>query len=99
MKKRFEKAVLESSEIRVLFVLLVVLGLRVWRIIPTLRPQHLLVPASLLQMIVFVIAALNPHKFIPIASIGFFVVVGFALIPSTFQRPRTTAHRIKNAEQ
>jgi len=90
MKKQFEKAVHASSEVRALFVLLVIMALRVWRFIPTLRPQHLLVPASLLQMIVFVIAALNPHKFISIASIGFFIVVGFALIPSTFQRPKST---------
>lgn len=90
MKERFKKAVLETTELRALLILGLLLCLRAWRAIPKLRPTQLLLPATLLQMIVFVIAALNKENFLIILAIGNFIIVGLAMLPSTFIRPKAS---------
>jgi hypothetical protein len=87
VKSRLYKALEETSELRVFFVLLVILALRAWRIIPTLRPQQIIIPATLLQIFILVIAACFSQHFISTVAIGNFIVVGIALLPMTFPRP------------
>lgn len=94
MKKQYEKAVLDASQSRVLFVLLIVLTLRAWRAIPTLRPIQLLLPATVSQISVFVIALMNMDKFIYVVVIGNLIILGIAIFPSIFQ-PKLKAHWVK----
>lgn len=91
MKNRLLDAVKNSTEIRALIVLIVLLILRAWRAIPHLRPTQLLVPASLMQMLVFITAAINEENFILNLAIGNFIVVGLALLPMTFAKPNKSA--------
>lgn len=98
MKNRFHSAIIDASETRAMFVLMVVIFLRAKRIIPTLRPHHLLIPATTLQIIVFVFAALHPEHFIPTLAIGNFIIVGIAILPSTFQHPKPSVHWVKTQQ-
>ena len=86
MKSRFYKSLEQASEFRTLFVLLVVLALRARRIIPTLRPHHLLIPAVITQIIIFSLAALHPDTLFITATIGNLIIVGIAIYPSTTKR-------------
>jgi hypothetical protein len=62
--------------------------------ISLLRPQQIIIPATLLQIVVLILAALHPHNFIFIVSIGSFIVVALALLPMTLPRP-LKAHWIR----
>lgn len=95
MEKRFYRAVEEASELRALFVLLVVYALKIYRIIPTLRPTQLLIPATISQIIIFMIAALRIENFISTIAIGNLIIVAIAIFPSTFQQPALKAHWVK----
>jgi hypothetical protein len=86
MKKQFEKAVIESTEIRALFVLGVVLVLRAWRALPHLRPHQLLFPITFMQIIVFVISALDPTQFLQTFAVGNLVIVAIGVFPMTLQK-------------
>lgn len=86
MKKQFRDAVERSTELRAIFVLGVVLVLRAWRALPHLRPQQLLFPITFMQLIVFIIAALEPTRFFYVFAIGNFVVVGIGIFPMTLQK-------------
>lgn len=55
--------------------------------ISLLTPLKMLIPITLLQIIVFITAALNQDKFIYIVGIGNFIVVGIAMIPLALYRP------------
>lgn len=97
MKKRFQKSLEHASEARALFVLLVVLALRARRVIPTLRPMQLLIPATLMQIAVLMIAAFFPHNFILIFAVGNFIVVGIVLFPFLALQPKPSAHWVKKS--
>lgn len=94
MNRRLYDAVEQASEVHALFVLMVVLILRAWRTIPTLRPVQLLFPLSIAQITLFVITALDPQKFLYLFSAGSFVIAWFALLPLYFPRP-LKAHWVK----
>lgn len=96
MKKRFRDAVEQSTEIHALFVLGVVLFLRAWRAIPTLRPHQILIPATISQITVFIISVFNIEQFIIINAIGNMLIVGIALFPSTFQKQKSAIHWVKS---
>lgn len=81
MKRRFDKSLEQATEVRALFVLLVVMYLRARRAIPTLRPIQLLIPATMMQIAVLIFAAFFPNNFIVIFAVGNFIVVGIVLLP------------------
>lgn len=95
MKSRFNRSLESASEARALLILLLVYALHARRIIPTLRPNHLIVPATFMQIIVLMIAAFNIDRFIYIFAIGNFVVVGIVLLPFLMLPPKPTAHWVK----
>lgn len=84
MNRRLYDAVEQASETRAFIVLLVVLILRARNAIPSLRPAQMLVPLTLLQILVFILAASYPPKSLYIFAIGNFIVVWFAMLPSIF---------------
>lgn len=86
MKKQYEQAVKDTTEARALLLLIYVLYLRARRAIPSLRPIHLLFPATISQLTVFFIALANIEKFLYIFAIGNLLVVSIVLFPSTIQR-------------
>lgn len=90
MRRRFRETVERSTELRALFVLGVVLILRAWRSIPYLRPTQLLVPATLMQIVIFVTAAIKEKDFLLNLAIGNLIVVGLALMPMTLAKPKPT---------
>ena len=92
MKRRFNKALELSSELRAFLVLLVVIAMRARRAIPTLRPIQLLIPATLMQITVLMIAAFFPYNFIVIFAVGNFIVVGIVLIPFLMLQPKSNIH-------
>ena len=92
MKRRFNKALELSTELRAFLVLLVVIVMRARRAIPTLRPTQLLIPATLMQITVLMIAAFFPHNFIVIFAVGNFIVVGIVLIPVLTLQPKSNIH-------
>lgn len=63
-----------------------------------LRPVQLLIPATLLQISAFILAAYHPKNFISIAALGNLIVVALALLPMTFPRP-IKAHWVKAYDQ
>jgi hypothetical protein len=96
-KKHLRELILNASEAQVQLVLFILLVRRAWRAIPHLRPQHLIIPATLLQIIVFIIAACFSQHFISTVAIGNIIVVGIALLPMTFPQP-LKAHWVKACE-
>lgn len=54
----------------------------------SMRPIHALLPATLLQVIVFVIALINYDYFTPIFAAGNLSIVGLALIPIHVRKPK-----------
>lgn len=52
-----------------------------------LQPAQILIPTSIMQIAVFILSAYHAQNFILTASIGNLIVVGLALLPSTFPRP------------
>lgn len=98
MKQRFEKAVIESSELRALVVLGVLFCLRVWRAIPNLRPYHLAIPATLASIFTLVIAASSPLKFFVVFLTGLFIVLAIFMFPMLRQPSKPSAHWIRPNE-
>lgn len=98
MKQRFDKAVIEASEIRVLLALGVLLFLRAWRAVPKLRPAHLAVPATLAIIFTLVIAASSPLKFFIIFFTGLFITLAVFMFPMLRQSPKPSAHWIRPNE-
>ncbi len=94
MKKQYEQAVKNTTEARAFLLLLYVLCLRAWRTIPTLRPIHLLFPATLSQLAVFIIAIINIEDFIYIVAIGNLLILSIVLFPTTVPRA-SKAHWVK----
>jgi hypothetical protein len=94
-KKYLRELILNASETQVRLALFVLSMRRAWRIIPTLQPKQIALPASLLQMCAFIIAAQYPQNFITIAAIGNFIVVGIAILPGTIFRS-TNAHWVRS---
>lgn len=95
MKKHLLEALKNSSDARAYLVYGVLLVLRAWRSIPHLRPTQLLVPATLLQMAVFIAAAIKEENFFINLAIGNFIVVGLALIPMTFTKSKSIVDQVK----
>jgi hypothetical protein len=89
MNRRLQETVSKTTETRAVFVLLVVLVLRAWRTIPSLRPIDLVFPATLAQILIFIVASLWPQQFIFILAIGNFIIVLFAMFPVMFQQRQT----------
>lgn len=98
MKKQFENAVIASSEFRALLTLGVLLFLRVWRLIPSLRPIHLAIPSTLALISTLIIAAYTPLKFLLIFSTGLFIVLAIVMFPMLRQPPKPTAHWVRADE-
>lgn len=98
MKERFKKAVTETTEFRALFILGLVLFLRAWRAIPSLKPVQLLIPATVVQVIILTASALFSNHFITVFAIGNFIVVGIFLFPILRQPPKPKAHWLKPIE-
>ncbi len=96
MKSRFNRSLEQATEVRALFVLLVIMFLRARRIIPTLRPIQLLIPATMMQIAVLMIAAFFPHNFIVIFAVGNLLVVGIVLVPFLLLQPKPTVHWVKS---
>ena len=96
MRKRFKEQVEQASELRALFVLIVIYALRARRIIPTLRPHQLLIPATILQIIIFIVAITTTENFILTIAVGNLIVVALAIYPSTFQQPKQPVHWVKH---
>lgn len=96
MKKRLLKAIENTSELRALFVLCVLLALRAWRVIPNLRPNQLAIPAALSLIITLIIAASSPGRFIVIFPTGLFIVMAIFMFPMLQKPPRPTAHWLKD---
>lgn len=88
MNRKLRNAIFKASNLRTIIVLAVVVLLRAWRIIPTLKPIQLVIPITLLQIIVFVVAAFHVNNFIMIVGIGNIAIVGLAMFPSTFQKTK-----------
>lgn len=97
MKRQFNKSLESASEARALLVLLLVYAIHAKRIIPTLRPHQLILPATFMQIIVLTVAALNTDHFLFIFAIGNLTVVAIALLPFLMIPPKPTAHWVKNA--
>lgn len=62
-----------------------------------LRPRHIILPATLAQVLAFIIAAHTCH-FIIFASIGNMIIVGISIIPMTLPQP-LKAHWVKAHDQ
>ena len=60
----------------------------------SIRPIHLLLPATLLQILVFLAAIVNVEHFASIFAAGNLSIVGLALLPSTLQKPKPLVHWI-----
>lgn len=60
----------------------------------SVRPIHMLLPATFLQILVFVCAIMNVEYFATIFAAGNLSIVGLALLPSTLQRPKPAFHSI-----
>lgn len=95
MKQQFKKAVIETTELRALFILGLVLCLRAWHAIPSLRPTQLIIPATIAQVILLTASVLFSKNFIAINAIGNFIIVGIFLFPILRQPPKPTAHWLK----
>ena len=59
-----------------------------------LHPRQILIPATLLQILIFILAAYSSQHFISTLAIGNLIVVGIALLPMTLPRA-FKAHWIK----
>lgn len=64
--------------------------------IRSLTPVKMLIPITLLQIVIFITAALNQDNFIYIIAIGNFVVVGIAMIPLALHRPEPLPAKLEN---
>lgn len=98
MNRRLHDALLQASETRAFFVLMVMLALRARNIIRPLRPAQMLLPLTLLQIFVFAISAIAPSKSIYIFGIGNFIVVWLAMLPSMFHPRPIRAHWVNGNE-
>lgn len=92
MKKRFEKAVIESSEIKALLALGLLLCLRAWRNIPKLRPVQLAIPSTLAMILTLTIAAFSPTKFFLVFFTGLFITLAIFMFPMLRQPSKPSAH-------
>jgi hypothetical protein len=96
MKERFIKAVIQSSDLQVLIVIGVLLIRRAWRIVPNLRPRHILLPSAFAQIAIFVYAALSPiEKFLPLFAVGNLVIIAIATLPMLVQPQKPSAHWVR----
>ena len=60
--------------------------------IANLRPIHMLLPAALAQMVIFVWVVLHPTQyFLSDMLAGYVLVAALAVMPSAFSRPRPLA--------
>lgn len=98
MKKRFEKAVIQTTELQALLALGLLLCLRAWRAIPKLRPDHLAIPATLAIILTLVIAASSPLKFFLIFFTGLFITLAIIMLPMLRQPSKPSAHWIRPNE-
>lgn len=85
-KKYLKNLILETSESRALFLLIVLQLLRLKRAIPFLRPRQIIVPVTIAQILAFILAARHP-SFLILSALANLIIVGIALIPSTYPRP------------
>lgn len=95
MKQRFEKAVIETTDLQALLALGLLLCLRAWRAIPKLRPIHLILPATITQVVFLGIAVFNIHKLFFIYSIGIFVLIAVFMFPMLRQQSKPSAHWVR----
>lgn len=51
-----------------------------------LRPTHLLIPATLAQITVLVLASLHPEKLFYIVAVGNLLIASAAMFPSTLRK-------------
>lgn len=63
--------------------------------IPSLRPIQLVIPATVAQIVAFILAALLPGKFFIIFLTGLFIVIGVFMFPMLRQPQKQTAHWVK----
>lgn len=99
MKQNDPETNLHSLSKTDLFLVLWYVRLRWLRYkVSLLRPQQLIIPATLLQITAFIITAYFSHNIIPVIAVANFVIVGIAFIPSTIPRP-IKAHWVKAYEQ
>ena len=60
-----------------------------------LRPMHLLLPAVLGQIFVFIWSLQSHELMFPRLMAGYLVVVALAVLPSAFRHPRPVAHYVR----
>lgn len=60
--------------------------------IHNMRPIHVLLPATVLQIGVFVLAFINHDYFAPIFAAGNVSIIGLALIPVHIRQPKPLYH-------
>lgn len=97
MRHRLHDALHHSSEIRALFVLIVLIALRAWRKVLTLRPYQMAMPAALLQIIIFVLAALTEH-FILGFAVGNFMIAALIMLPVMLKPAEVKVHWVRPEE-
>lgn len=98
MRRRLHNALRDSSEMRALFVLIIVFALRAWRRIPSLRPHQMIMPAAILQVIVFLFAALTPGHLIIKFIASNFIIAAALMLPLTLQPAKVKVHWVKPQE-
>lgn len=98
MRRRLHNALRHSSEMRALFVLIIVVILRTWRRIPTLRPHRMIMPAALLQVVVFLLAAFTPEQFVLKFAAGNFIIAAALMLPLTLRPAEVRVHWVRSQE-
>ncbi len=72
-----------------------VIDVRAWRKFPTLRPRQMIMPAALLQVVVFLLAAVTPgHFLIKFAASNFIIAAGL-MLPLTLQPDKGRVHWVR----
>jgi hypothetical protein len=66
--------------------------------IPTLRPQQMVMPAAILQIVVFVLAALTPKHLVLKFAIGSFIIAAFLMLPLMLQPAEVKVYWVRPQE-
>lgn len=93
-KKQLRQLILNAPEAQIQLVLFIMLVRRSWRAVPHLRPHHIIIPTTLSQIFILILAACFSRNFISTVAIGNLIVVGIALLPMTLPHP-LKAHWVK----
>ena len=98
MHRRLHHALGGSSEMRALFVSIILFALRTWRRIRSLHPRQVILPATIVQIAVFVFAAWTPEHFVFTFAGGNFMILAFIMLPVMLRPAEVKVHWVKPQE-